>query len=85
MPRNQPGARFAKVEALARTGEMVELHTAARVLVAARCAGCVFGCIQERAYLRLVQPERATSVMAGEMIRRKTRYLHAKIVAGFTP
>ncbi len=85
MTRNQPGACFAKIEALALAGEVVELHATARVLVAARGAGVVFGSIQERAYLRLVQAEGATSMVSGKMIRRETRYLHAKIVAAFTP
>lgn len=85
MPRNQTGAGFTKIEALARAGQMVKLHAAAGVLVAARGAWVVFGSIQERAYLRLVQAEGATSMVSGKMLRRETRYLHAKIVAAFTP
>lgn len=85
MTRNQPGARFAKVEALALAGEMVELHATARVLVAARGAGGVLSRIQKRANLCLVQAQRATTVVAREMLWRKTRSLHVKSVAVFTP
>jgi len=85
MTRNQPGARFAKVEAFALAGKVVELHATAGVPVAARRAGCVLGRIQERADLCLVQAQRATTVVAREMLWRKTRSLHVKSVAVFTP